>query len=147
MDKTEIAKSYLQGLRAYSRKREQLENRLEQINLRILSPATATINAVKVQQTREPDIMGDLLAAKLDIENEIRETVQAECKELCKVGNMIDEIQTPAYSRILSLRYESNKSMAEIAAKLKYTRSYAHKLHNQALAAFYDKYLSESREG
>lgn len=147
MDKIEAAKSYLQGLRAYSRRREQLEGRLEQVNLKILSPATSAINTVKVQQTREPDIMGDLISVKLDLENRILETVNAEFREMCKVGDMIDGLQAPAHSRILSLRYEGNKSIAEIAARLNYTKGYVHKLHNQALAAFYDKYLSESREG
>lgn len=92
-------------------------NRLEETLLKI----TAATNNEPVKHS-QGDKMADTVAKIVDLQNEIKESVEQMVAIKKEVGNAIDSIQNPDHRLLLRLRYIQGKPWEEIA----YTMSYSY---------------------
>lgn len=94
-------------------------NRLEETLLKI----TAATDNEPVKHS-QGDRMADTIAKIVDLQNEIKESVEQMVAVKKEVGNTIDSIQNPDYRLLLRLRYIQGKPWEEIAYIMNY--SYQH---------------------
>jgi DNA-directed RNA polymerase specialized sigma subunit len=116
---------------------------IKHINNRLLSQArqhksltdalhNISPNVGSITKAATPNIhrMEDLIAAKVDLENEMAE----ESAALAKITVMINTLPDPLHSSIITSRYISRLPWSKIAKELFVSESRIYQLHREALA-------------
>ena len=107
---------------------------LDKINsLRDLSIASAQMSHTGAKVSGKKDRMCEIVYDVLCLYNEYEARALELVEIQREIRRTIAKVEDNCYRLLLTLRYENFKSWREIAAEMKYSYQYVHKLHNKAL--------------
>lgn len=129
----EKKKEYLWGYRRAQRKKQRLEEQLQELRLNKMCPS--------VVQDGMPHGSGggdlSVYAAKVDeLEGEIKEAADECIEHLKSIRDKIEQLQGENEKDVLNYRYIRGMKWEEIAAKMDYSWKQIHRFHSKALENF-----------
>jgi hypothetical protein len=126
----------------YLRRLYWLDKRIASIHAELVglaeqaTRATHVLSPDKAQAAPPRDAQGDLIAAIVDLEGEMRAEIEKYVRLKREIRAKIDGVPNELHRLILRERYVNFKKWEEIAAALHYGRQWVTKQHNRALRAF-----------
>lgn len=135
------AKEYLSQIPNIHTKIQNKKERVERLRCILESPGVQSLTDDRVQTSISNDKMERMIAEKARLEDELQSLMYEEAVLIIRIGEQIDEMENPTYSRILHLRYEQNMSLWNVSQTIRYSYDYVRELHGKALILFQQKYL------
>ena len=129
----EKKKEYLWGYRRAQRKKQRLEEQLQELRINKMCPS--------VVQDGMPHGSGggdlSVYAAKVDdLEGEIKEAADECIEHLKSIRDKIEQLQDENEKDVLNYRYIRGMKWEEIAVKMDYSWKQIHRFHSKALENF-----------
>ena len=140
------AKEYLQQIYHIRQRIDRLESRRDDIrnDLYALKSPSGSMDADKVQVSMSGDGMLRMIARVDETERDIVQTVERlmDMKDL--ITSQIEALEDERYKNLLLKRYVLLEDWGQISDEMYYTLNWVYNLHGYALAAFAEKYGSET---
>ena len=140
------AKEYLQQIYHIKHRIDRLTSRRDDIrnDLYSIGSPSGSMDADKVQTTMSGDSMLRMIARVDETERDIVQTVERlmDMKDLITL--QIEALEDERYKNLLLKRYVLLEDWGQIADEMYYTLNWVYNLHGYALAAFAEKYGSET---
>ena len=134
------AKEYLrdtcQKIKDIRARTETKKERLARIESILTSPAVGELKRDKIQTSLDLRKQENMVIEKEALRAEIGRMLQSEAELLVSIGKKIDGMETGLYARILHLKYEEQRTLAEIADIIHYSYDRTAHLHGYALQEF-----------
>lgn len=129
----EKKKEYLWGYRSAQRKKQRLEEQLQELRLNKMCPSN--VQDGMPHGSGGGDLSG--YTAKIDeLEREIKEAADECIEQLKSIRDKIEQLQDENEKDVLSYRYIRGMKWEEITVKMKYTWQHTHRIHSKALENF-----------
>lgn len=129
----EKKKEYLWGYRRAQRKKQRLEEQLQELRLNKMCPSV--VQDGMPHGSGGGDLSG--YAAKVDeLEEEIKEAANECIEQLKAIRDKIEQLQDENEKDVLNYRYICGMKWEEIAVKMGYTYRNITKIHGKALINF-----------
>lgn len=140
------AKEYLQQIYHIKHRIDRLTSRRDDIrnDLYSIGSPSGSMDADKVQTTMSGDSMLRMIARVDETERDIVQTVERlmDMKDL--ITSQIEALEDERYKNLLLKRYVLLEDWGQISDEMYYTLNWVYNLHGYALAAFAEKYGSET---
>jgi hypothetical protein len=129
------AKEYLRRLYWADKRIESLYAELRDLSYKA-TRTTHVLSPDKAPTAPPRDKQGDLIAAFVDLETDVRAEIGKYVRLPHEIRAKIDGVPNELYRHILRERYVNFKKWEAVAAELHYGRQWLTKLHRRALRAF-----------
>lgn len=130
----EKKKEYLWGYRRAQRKKQRLEEQLQELRLNKMCPSV--VQDGMPHGTGGGDLSG--YAAKVDeLEGEIKEAADECIEQLKAIRDKIEQLQDENEKDVLNYRYIRGMKWEDIAVKMGYSWRRTHYIHSSALNNFH----------
>lgn len=129
-----VAKIFLKSIRNETLELKELQERHAWLWGEIL-PKGIRPKEIQVQNSIEPDKLGDNRAAAVDLEKEIEEMMQRLVSKHLRAEKYINQLEDSRQRLVLELYYLSidRKTWTDVAKKMGYSESVIYDIHGDAL--------------
>lgn len=99
----------------------------------IAKKVTSAMGGEVVQRSRNLDPMGDAVALKEKLTQEIKKIQCTYTKQLARISRLIDKTQKPVFIKILYGLYVNGRELGEVADKIGYSYRHTQNLRDDAI--------------
>lgn len=135
-------KQYLNQIRDVKHDIEKLQARIRDKRA-LLTSISVNSNDVRVQLSSDPDKMASMVANILDMESELKDSVDKSLELERKITNEIDKIKGEKYKDVLFWRYVQGYTFEMIAVTTSYSYRQTIRIHGEALLEFQNMFGDE----
>ena len=128
------AKSFLREYRRAQQRVEEIRRRLADLEEQSTS-VTQAMEGDRVQTSLRPDKIGQVVAAKLDLEYELLEAETDAMDTMNRIYAVLNQLEDPDYQRLLRLRYIKGLQWDDIRDQMHYEIRNVFYIHGRALLA------------
>lgn len=126
------AEKYMRQYQECRKRISRLEERIQILD-DLMSHITPEMNSDRVQSSHPPDKLGELVARKSDLMNEIAGEISTALDLMNEIEDVINRVEPVGYQIILQKRYIKCETWEQIAREVCYDPSWVWELHRRAL--------------
>lgn len=126
------AEKYMRQYQECRKRISRLEERIQILD-DLMSHITPEMNSDRVQSSHPPDKLGELVARKSDLMNEIAGEISTALDLMNEIEDVINRVEPVGYQIILQKRYIRCETWEHIAEDLCYSPQWICILHRRAL--------------
>lgn len=127
------AKQYLQQYRRCKKRLRRLQEQIAELNDLVDGLSAPQVDGDRVQSSHDPDRMGEVIARKSDLEEELMVEIGNTLDMLNEIEATINAIKNVDYQTLLQKRYIRLETWEVIAEDMHYTSRWLFTMHGRAL--------------
>lgn len=127
------AKQYLQQYRKCKLRLKRLQEQIDELKDLVDGLSAPQVDGDRVQSSHEPDRMGEVIARKSDLEEELMIEIGNTLDLLNEIEATISAVSNVEYQLLLQKRYIRLETWEVIAEDMHYTSRWLFTMHGRAL--------------
>ncbi len=126
------AKSFLKRYERAKKRVEEIKRRIADLEAQSIN-VTQAMDAERVQTSPQPDRIGKVIAAKVDLASDLLEAETNELDVMNQIYAVLNQLEDPDHQRLLRLRYIECLKWGDIADQMHYEDRNIFYIHGRAL--------------